>query len=62
MKVTRQDILLLTAGLEAQLDELIEAVAEKNWQKADKYASGILKRAGTCSAKITQMIDQVESL
>ena len=57
-QVTREDILMLTAGLEAQLYELIEAVARKNWHKADKYASGILRRAGTCSAKITQMLDQ----
>ena len=59
VEVTREDILLLTAGLEAQLDELIEAAKRRNWQKADKYASGILKQAGTCSAQITQMIDQV---
>ncbi|KKN29280.1 hypothetical protein LCGC14_0845860 [marine sediment metagenome] len=57
-QVTREDILLLTAGLEEQLDELIQAVARKNWQKADKYASGLHKQAWTCSAKINQMIDQ----
>jgi len=60
-QVTREDILLLTAKLEAQLDELIQAVARENWQKADKYASDILKQAGTCSAKINLMIDRTES-
>ena len=53
----RNDVLWQTAILEEKLEELIQAVSSGNWIKADRYASAILKVAGTVSAKINGMID-----